>query len=176
MHALFLSLWLSIQGIPIPASQSGSIAGVLRDSSGKTLTGVRVAAVAVPESKTDTTNGTAMVSISETDADGRYRLENIPPGRYYIAAGRVDLPTYYPGTQEMRTGTIIAIAAGSHSAGMDFTLNDSSAGRAANRGFTLILSGTPTVPIPVEVRVDGGGKIPAFGSAGFTRIRFAPTA
>ena len=35
----------------------------------------------------------ATVSLAETDSTGRYQLENVPPGRYYITAGRLDVLT-----------------------------------------------------------------------------------
>jgi len=58
-----------------------------------------MAAVARPDALENIAEGAAMAGIAETDAEGKYTLENIPPGRYLIAAGRLDLQTYYPGTQ-----------------------------------------------------------------------------
>ena len=36
-----------------------------------------------------------MMSIAQTDSEGRYRLVNIPPGGYYVAAGSADMLRYY---------------------------------------------------------------------------------
>jgi hypothetical protein len=41
-----------------------------------------------------------MLSVTETDANGRYRLTNIPAGKYFIAAGRLDQLTYFPGATD----------------------------------------------------------------------------
>src|SRR5687768_13312654 len=108
MQIFLLTLFLSTQLLSGP-SQTGTIIGVLRDSSGKPASGVRVGAIAVPESSLDVASASAMVSLAETDATGAYRLESIPPGRYYIAAGRVDFPTYYPGTQALARATVVSI-------------------------------------------------------------------
>src|SRR4030095_7247409 len=130
MHSFLLSCLLLLQGIPIQPQQGGTVTGILRDAAGKPVAGVRVAAVAVPESPAAAQSSTAMGAIAETDADGQYRLENIPPGRYYISAGRLDLPTYYPGTLDMSKGTIVGVAAGSISTQTNFTMQTASAGRS----------------------------------------------
>jgi hypothetical protein len=57
-----------------------------------------------------------------TDKEGRYRLNNLPPGRYYIMAGAFGEPTYYPGTAAMEMGTAINIASGSNTQNLDFKL------------------------------------------------------
>src|SRR5262245_54521177 len=76
---------------------SGTISGQILTREGQPASQIRVSAIAVPESVAPVNNATAMVSIAMTDNEGRYRLENVLPGRYYIAAGLVDFPTYYPG-------------------------------------------------------------------------------
>jgi 5-hydroxyisourate hydrolase-like protein (transthyretin family) len=96
MAALLLSLILLAQAAP--PQLAGTIVGVLKDSSGKPAAGIRVAAVPRPESGGKVlAGGAAMSSQAETDAEGRYRLENVPPGRYFVAAGIIALPTFYPG-------------------------------------------------------------------------------
>ena len=81
------------QGVPVQPQQGGTITGVLRDTTGKPFPGIRIAAVAQPDSLAENRNSAAMSALAETDAAGRYRLENVPPGKYYIAAGSVSLPT-----------------------------------------------------------------------------------
>ena len=69
----------------------------------------------------------AMASLTQTDSMGRYRLENVPPGRYYIAAGRVDQPTYYPGTLDMTKGAAISISSAATVPDIDFVIQNASA-------------------------------------------------
>ena len=95
LNSLFLLMLVFGQGIPVLPNESGTITGVLRNAAGMPAAGVRVGAVQQPESVSDLAGATAMVSIAETDETGRYRLENVPPGRYYIAAGRVDFPSFF---------------------------------------------------------------------------------
>jgi hypothetical protein len=176
MHSFLLSLLFLLQGIPIQAQQGGTVTGMLRDAAGKPVSGVRVAAVAVPQSPADAQTSTAMGAIAETDANGQYRLENVPPGRYYIAAGRLDLPTYYPGTQGMGKGTVVVVTAGSASTQINFTLQGSSAGRATSFGLLggVVLSATPSAVLPIEVRIENGGTVPVFSPAGFMRLLLEP--
>jgi hypothetical protein len=47
-----------------------------------------------------------------TDGAGRYRLERIPPGRYYILVG-INIPRfYYPGVADLDRATAIQVTAG----------------------------------------------------------------
>lgn len=176
MHSYLLSLLFLLQGIPIQPLQGGTVTGMLRDAAGKPVSGVRVAAVAVPQSRADAQTSTAMGAIAETDANGQYRLENVPPGRYYIAAGRLDLPTYYPGTQEMSKGTVVGVTPGSVSPQFNFTLQASSAGRATSFGVFggMVLSGPPSAALAIEVRIENGGTIPMFSPTGFMRLVLEP--
>jgi hypothetical protein len=59
-------------------------------------------------------------SLAQTDASGGYRLE-IPAGRYYIAVGSVNAPTYYPDTASIASAKAISIAAGSTVESVDFS-------------------------------------------------------
>src|SRR5688572_6987624 len=101
-----------LQGLPVTPSQSGSITGVLTNSTGKPAAGVRVSAMMRPDSPLDAQTMSAMASIAETDPNGVYKLENIPPGRYYIVAGRIDQPTFYPGALKMTSGREVLITPG----------------------------------------------------------------
>ncbi|HZI50719.1 MAG TPA: carboxypeptidase-like regulatory domain-containing protein [Terriglobia bacterium] len=171
--ALFLlfGAWLA-QGIPVAPNQSGTVTGLLRTAAGAPAVGVRVSALARPEQIAELAESTSLAAIAQTDASGQFRLENIPPGRYYIVAGRIDLPTYYPGVVIAKDGTAILVTAGATVAGIDFALNDVSAGRAIS-----FLAGTPAPAfvIPMQTRIEGGGRIPIFEGGRFPVLRLART-
>jgi hypothetical protein len=61
------------------------------------------------------------VSITQTDASGRYVLENVSPGRYYVVAGLVSFPTYYPGTADISRASVVTVGAGAALSSYDFT-------------------------------------------------------
>ena len=168
IRPLLLSLLLLLQGIPV--QQGGTITGVLRSADGKPAAGVRIGAVPQTDSLEETAAGPTLSSIAETDAEGRYKLEDVPPGRYFIAAGRLDLPTYFPGTQSMALGRAVLITPGLSVSGIDFVLNANSAGRAdpGNAQGIVILT------LPFEVRVEGGGKLPLLSGGKPTTVQLTP--
>jgi len=176
---LILTLWTT-QGITVQPAQGGTITGVLKDSAGKPAAGIRVGAVPRPDSLEELTGNTsAMSSLGETDEQGRYTLENIPPGRYFVAAGILNAPTYYPGTQAMAEGKIVTVTAGGTLPGIDFTLKDTSGGRIIGTGgllgggFGLPAGG---IAIPLDFRAENGAKVPIFGAGKVTGIRLVPIA
>jgi len=106
----------------IPAQvQPGTVTGRLLSVNGTPAAGVRIAAVPVVEGE-DQVNAPVFVSISQTEQDGRYRLENIPPGRYYIFAGLIDFPNYYPHATSLEHATAVVVGAGSTLSGIDFAM------------------------------------------------------
>ena len=151
-----LALFFFLQGIPV--QQGGKVTGVLRDSQGTPLPGVRMAAVARGASLEETITGVAMAGLAETDAQGRFTLEDIPPGRYSIAAGRLDLQTYYPGTQSLADARILTIAAGQTISDINFVLNNTSIGRSSGTANVIRITAT----IPVRVTVENGGRLPVW--------------
>jgi hypothetical protein len=62
-----------------------------------------------------------LTNLARTDSQGRYRLENVPPGRYFITAGFLDSPSYYPGVRTPAEARSINVVAGSATTGIDFT-------------------------------------------------------
>jgi hypothetical protein len=99
-------------------AQSGVVSGIVRDAAGNPQSGVRVAAMAVTPSD-DTRKTDVLVSIAKTDESGRYSLE-IPQGRYYVVAGRVNSPTYYPEATHSDRAVVFSITPGSKTEGIDF--------------------------------------------------------
>jgi periplasmic protein CpxP/Spy len=112
------------QVTPAATSQpAGTITGVVRTPDGAPAAGIRMTAL-----RADAVNDAlrAMASLAQTDATGRYRLENVPPGRYFVTAGRVDLPTFYPGTLDVAKGTAISITSAAVVSEIDFVIQDPS--------------------------------------------------
>jgi hypothetical protein len=140
--------------------RTGALSGQIRASNGESLRKVRVAVVAVSKS------GVPFAEIAvETDADGKYRLDNIPAGPYYVLAGSVDAPTYYPGSTNVGGATIVSIQPGTVLEGIDFPHMLSSgiaeiSGRVLD-GVTNAPSQVPqAVDTDVTLRLDTGGRLP----------------
>ena len=111
-----------------PVIQTGSVTGQLRTLAGAPAIAVRVAAIAAPpvnarrEEGQQYVESTPPVSTALTNNDGRYRLANIPPGRYYILAGALGEGTFYPSTATEDGATLITIASGATTANLDFRI------------------------------------------------------
>jgi hypothetical protein len=174
MIALVLATFmLAVQGVPVLPNQGGTVTGSLRTAAGAPAAGVRVSALAKPETPTELTEAFSLAGIAETDTSGRFRIENIPPGRYYIVAGRLDVPTYYPGAVNATGGTAILVTPGLTVPGIDFVLNNVSVGRAPN--FLNPVVSNPSWVIPIRALVESGGKIPLFGDGVFPVLRLSRT-
>jgi len=136
VSALALALVLLLQGGP---ARPGTVTGQLRALDGSPAIAVRVAAMPVPTSNAKPEDGVQYFtypppeSSTLTDNQGRYRLTNLPPGRYYILAGAFGEPTYYPGTASMESGMPITLGPGSTSANLDFKLLRLLGGKVSGR-------------------------------------------
>jgi 5-hydroxyisourate hydrolase-like protein (transthyretin family) len=158
---MFSASSVMAQIVPAPPLQTGSVTGIVRTATGVPAVGVRVTAM-----RTDAMDDAlrAMVSLTQTDSTGRYHLENVPAGRYYIAAGRVDLPTFYPGTLDMTQGTAVSISSAAPLSDIDFVIQDTSAaipagrgarGQRAGRGVQIV---PPNPPSPVNQNRGRGAR------------------
>src|SRR5262249_8152429 len=94
---------------------AGIVTGSVRLPDGGRAAGVRVAAIPV-----DDPTGASFLSVAETDAAGRFRLTNIPAGRYFIVAGRVSDLTYYPGGKDRGRAMEVAVEAAKVKPNVDF--------------------------------------------------------
>jgi hypothetical protein len=97
--------------------QSAVIEGRVLNPDGTPAWGVRVAVRAAGDP-----SATGLENITQTDAEGRYRLEGLTPGRYYVVAGRVESLTYFPGLAVPDGATVHTITAATRLGGVAFKL------------------------------------------------------
>jgi hypothetical protein len=110
----------------------------------------------------------ALMSIAQTDAQGRYRLLEVPAGRYYITAGPLDGLTYFPGASAPGKATVITVEPRAELTGMDFSLVTPPLVRVSgvvvneNSSATTLPANAPPAlrtVVPTQVRLSGVGPI-----------------
>jgi len=119
--AFILALALLLQGAPAGrgGAAQGSITGQIQTREGQPAAAVRVAAIPAPPQQSGVRPDDGIqyyvapppVRVTQTDEQGRYRLANVPPGRYLISAGLVGLATYYPGQIDALRASVVTVAA-----------------------------------------------------------------
>ena len=126
----FQSVLLPVVALAAQATavQVGSVTGQLRTLAGAPAIAIRVAAITAPpvnarrEEGQQYVESTPPVSTALTNSDGRYRLANVPPGRYYILAGALGEGTFYPSAASEDGATLITVASGATTANLDFSI------------------------------------------------------
>ena len=111
-----LALLLLLQAT---AARPGVVTGQLQTREGTPAAAIRISALPAPPPNIRPSDGqnyyatdfNLPVSTAFTDAQGRYRLANLAPGRYFIIASVFGYPTFYPGTTNADGGTVITITA-----------------------------------------------------------------
>jgi hypothetical protein len=130
---MILLLALSLLLAPQAARpQFGVISGQVR-ADGSPVVGTRVAAIPVDEAEALTSEESILASLAQTDKQGRFRLENVPPGRYFIMAGYLDAPGYFPGVTRRQQARVVVVTAGSTTERIDFSLPVPSGVRVSGR-------------------------------------------
>jgi len=161
-----LGLWAL--SIPILAASgiaqhipSGTVEGRLATADGKPVVGIRVAAAEL-----DGTIPTGLLaSVSRTDDSGKFYLQNIPPGQYWIAAGSVDEPTYFPGTADSRSARRVTVADGSMIRDIDFVLVTSVNAMSIPVPVTKTSRPYDRPQIRVRLKLEDRGELPSeFGN------------
>ena len=125
-----LAVLLMLQGPPAaPAPvQPGVITGQLKTSDGKSPAGIRVAVLPAPRGAirpSDGQNYFATVVPTNTvtsDAQGRYQIRGLAPGRYLVLASVLGYPTYYPSTEIADEATVVTVEADKPLEGVNFTV------------------------------------------------------
>ena len=102
MNECVLALLLLLQAAT--AARPGVVTGQLQTKEGTPAAAIRISALPAPPPNIRPSDGqnyyatTAPASTALTDAQGRYRLANLAPGRYFVIASVFGYPTFYPGT------------------------------------------------------------------------------
>jgi hypothetical protein len=91
MIALLLAATIFMQRPGALQPGTGIVTGTLKVQDGASAAGIRVGAVAI-----DDPTASSFLSVAETDSAGRFRLTNVPAGRYYIVAGRLNSLQFFP--------------------------------------------------------------------------------
>jgi hypothetical protein len=144
---VLVSMMAALLGPPQVAQelqrQTGVITGTLVGKEGSPIASVRVVAMSILETA-DSSEPVVLVSLGQTDAAGRYRLEGIPPGKYYVAAGYVATPTFYPGVTSKEGATVVSVAAGQTLSNLNFSVSSpSSLGVALSGRLAQIQGSSP---------------------------------
>jgi hypothetical protein len=151
LSGLLILLVLLVPSALQSQGNGGVVSGEIRLPDGSPAAGVRVSAMSVSDGITDT--GVFLEKIAETDSSGRYVLRGISAGPYYIIAGVLNAPTYYPGTDAIKDARVLRITDGSTLDAVNFTVR------------------RPPVPIPAStVRAGIGGKVVVEGAAALPRF------
>jgi hypothetical protein len=168
MKTLVMLVFLVVQGPPSAQLERGVVTGRLLSADGLPASGIRVAAMAVPESGPGISG--ALLSIAETGKDGRYRLENVPPGRYYVTAGLVDSPTYFPGALTPSGATNLQVLSGKTLEVADFKMLAPAGFKVSGRFVVKPSSGSATVALVSPFT--GGMETPvqSDGTFEFTKV------
>jgi hypothetical protein len=133
----------------LPPGSTGVLEGTIRFQDGTPASGLAVAAIPaaalgpgvlpaltlrVSTSLSTGAGGVQMLTVrrvvngyniaeSRTDANGRYRLGNLPPETYYIVSGYAAEPQFFPGTTEIRAARTVTTTPTTQLNGLDFELS-----------------------------------------------------
>ena len=145
MNPRKLLLLILVVALPLAAAvvagqtqPSPSISGKLTLIDGRDAKGIRVAAM-IADGLSPGNAVPILVGLTQADATGQYRLDNVPPGRYFIMAGLTDSPSYYPGVRTISGARVVTVSSAATITGIDFSV--ASAGTAHVRGT---VSGIPS--------------------------------
>jgi hypothetical protein len=121
--------------VQISMLAGGTISGVIRDDNGQPRSKGGVQAFSVTYANGFPVLGPAVSKV--TNDLGEYRLFWLPPGEYYVGAtaepprnllpgealrGVPPVVNYYPGTVDVRAGTLLEVRAGEQAEGINITL------------------------------------------------------
>ena len=142
------SVFLVLLQAAAPA-RPGVVTGQLQTREGTPAAAIRISALPAPPPNILPSDGqnyystTAPAGTTLSDAQGRYRLTNLAPGRYFIVASVFGYPTFYPSGTTADRATVITVGADRPSEGVNFSVQMPPGGR---------VSGRVTTPSPAGVQ------------------------
>jgi hypothetical protein len=147
MQILLLIASFILQALPSSSDTRGIVAGQIHSSDGEPVPGISVMVVA--GGFRDGRVSVVPIGISipgtvaQTDAAGQFRLQNIPPGRYYILAkpnsnSNGDVVTFYPGVTRLVAARQVEVGPRSDIRGIDFKISKSLLVKVRGRVFDAI--------------------------------------
>jgi hypothetical protein len=166
--SLLLSLLL-MPGVAL-AEKGGAVAGTLRSPDGSPAAGIRVGVMAVPEPGRGVKGAGTLISQAETDDAGKFQFEEVPPGRYYIVAGKLEAPTFYPGVGDMSTAKLIQVVAKATVRDIDFVMSGEPAGSTPSLPMVkvtgrVVVKNNPKAPVPPSITLQTFPVAANFGLA-----------
>jgi hypothetical protein len=136
---------------------SGSISGQILSASGTPAAAVRVAAMAVDA---QVANLSVLSAFAVTDSSGRYKIDNVEPGTYYVIAGLVAQPTYFPGVASQAGARTVEVRQGTSITGLDFKIVTTLASPTPTGFFTT--PPLPTFSVSGKVALKAEQKLPPY--------------
>jgi hypothetical protein len=121
------------------AARPGVVTGQLQTGEGTPAAAIRISALPAPPVSILPSDGqnyfatTTPASTALTDAQGRYRLTNLAPGRYFILASVFEYPTFFPASTTADGATAITVGADAPVEGINFTVLLPPGGRVSGR-------------------------------------------
>ena len=175
---------------PSQVQQPTAIAGQIHTRDGAPVVAIRVSVIvaappdARPEDGIQYYLDPPPVATTLTNAQGRFRLPAIPPGRYVIVAGIQGRATYFPSATEAIRATVVTVGGGTATDNLEITLAQAIGGRVRGtisppppnaKSEIAVLSGQQfTELVEMPVNADGSfdfGHVPS----GRYLLNFFPT-
>jgi hypothetical protein len=135
------SVFLVLLQAAAPA-RPGVVTGQLQTPQGAPAASIRVSALPAPPPNILPSDGqnyyaaTAPAATTLSDAQGRYRLANLAPGRYFVVASVFGYPTFYPAGTNADRATVVTVGAEKPSEGVNFSIQMPPGGRVSGRVST----------------------------------------